>query len=596
MVNYPGSTVDYLTGRALKKYEVTAQITDTPGIYSLSAKTPSEKIANSILYETPSKTVVVTIDILRLSRQLPLALQLKSAGFNVVIALTMTDLVSNEQKEKIKQLSDEINLPVFPIEGLLGKGVKELLKGVKEIAAAKDLQPAKKEIKKPGPWLVELQNEFFKKTDQAVLKLFPDPKKTAQLKTNYTFDRFLLHPFFGVVSFTAIMFGLFSSIFWLAAPLMDLVDVGFSFLADKIQSGQDSLWKDFLSNGVVTSFAAVFVFVPQIFILFAGICILEDSGYLARAASLMDALFSKVGLSGRSFVPFLSGYACAIPACMAARNITSRAERLIVLAVIPLLTCSARLPVYSLLLSLFFYGDSAWKAGFWMAVVYIASMILAGLSAYVLNKFVRKSEKPPFVMELPLYKRPLFLNVLFYSWKRTKQYIKGAGPLIFMFALLIWGASHFPRDLNLSESEQIENSYAGRFGKQIEPVFEWMGGDWRVGVSLLAAFTAREVFVSTLAALFQITQTESESTIKHSLLKKMKSAENKRGDPVFTPLSQVVLILFFMISLQCLSTTAIVRKEAGSSIFALAQLAILNILAYVLCVLVYQAGVFAGFG
>ena len=583
VVNYPGSTIDYSRGRALKKYDLPADIVDTPGIYSLFPKNPSEQIAVKILYEFPIQCVVVTADIFRLRRQLPLALQLKEAGFPVVIAMTMCDLIVSSEIPDFDLFTKETGIRVVPVEGPLGKGVSTL---VNEIKKETIVVSEKLKFKEPGAWLADMRDQIFQKTDSIVSKIFSHIKAS---KSTQKIDRFLLNPVFGMMSFLAIMITLFSSIFWLAAPAMDLVDQGFSWLAEMVQRYEADLLTDFLSNGVITSFAAVFVFVPQIFILFAGICILEDSGYLARAASLMDALFSKIGLSGRSFIPFLSGYACAIPACLAARNITSRKERLIVIAVIPLLTCSARLPVYSLLLSLFFYNDSAWKPGMWMAVIYLSSMALGGLAAYVIHSFVGRKNPPPFVMELPSYKRPMILGVLSSAWRRTKHYVKGAGPLIFLFALLIWGSTHFPRNLDLDEGAQIENSYAGKFGKTIEPVFELMGGDWRVGVGLLSAFVAREVFVSTLAALFQITQESAEDeTIQHSLLKKMKKAKNSKGELVFTPVSVLALILFFMISLQCLSTTAVVQRETGSSFFALAQLAVLNVLAYVLCVGVYQ--------
>ena len=582
VVNYPGSTVDYSKGSFLKKYQISQPIIDTPGIYSLFVKNPSEELAHKILFQKSSSVIIVVIDALRIRRQLPLVFQLKESGFSIVVALTMVDLIPKEVSLNIETLSDELGVPVCPIEGKLGKGVGELVQKLKHYSTKLKMV----QLKLPGSWLSQLRESFFKKTDQIVDKVFP--KGIQDKKYSQILDRFLLHPVFGLVGFCLIMTGLFSSIFWLAAPLMDIVDLSFSWLAEKTLGLGNSLWTDFLANGVITSFTAVLVFVPQIFILFAGISILEDSGYLARSASLADALFAKMGLSGRAFIPFLSGYACAIPACLSARNIASRMERLIVIAVIPILTCSARLPVYSLLLSLFFYKEPAWKPGIWMAFIYMGSMVLASLAAWLISRIV-SSPQTPFVMELPIYRRPMVFGVLSSAWKRTNHYIKEAGPLIFIFALIIWAATHFPRNLELDESQQIQQSYAGQFGKKIEPVFEWMGGDWRVGVSLLSAFVAREVFVSTLATLFQITQDSNEETLQRSLLKKMRLAQNKRGSPVFTPLSIAVLILFFMISLQCLSTTAIVKRETGSAVFAGIQLLVLNGLAYILCVAVYQA-------
>lgn len=578
VVNYPGSTVDYLKGNPLSKYNLPYQITDTPGVYSIFPKNPSEHITQKILKETSIHTVLVTIDISRLHRQLPLVFQLKSMGLPVAVALTMTDLI--DKTINIKELSKALgDIPIFPIQGKLGQGVMELAQGISRLSLKTSPRMSSDKIFK-------LQAQFFKKTDDIIEKFLP--KNIKGIEFTKKADRILLHPIFGTLSFISIMLLLFSSIFWLAAPLMDLVDMGFSIIAENTSKLGNSLFIDFLSNGVITSFAAVSVFIPQIFILFAGISILEDSGYLGRAVSLMDAFFEKIGLSGRSFIPFLSGYACAIPACLAARNLTSRTERWIVIAVIPLLTCSARLPVYSLLLSLFFYGESPWKAGLWMTIIYCGSMILASLGAYVLSLIIQPNSSTPFVMELPIYRKPLLSGVILAAWRRSLSYIKGAGPLIFIFALIMWGALNFPRNPEWTPIQQMENSYAGKFGKAIEPAFEQMGTDWRVGIGLISAFVAREVFVSTLATLFQITGGTEESSLQHSLLKKMRVAQNKRGDPVFTPLSLGVLILFFMISLQCLSTTAVVQKETSSTLFAATQLISLNLLAYFISAGLYQ--------
>jgi len=578
VVNYPGSTVDYLTGDPLDKYNLPYKIIDTPGVYSVFPKNPSEHITQKILKETPVHTVLVTIDISRLHRQLPLVFQLKAMGLPVAVAFTMTDLIS--KKIDTEELSKTLGgIPVFPIQGKLGQGVMELAQAISQLSHKTSSPMNASDIAK-------LQTDFFKKTDDIIEKFLP--KNIKGIEFTKKADRILLHPVFGTLSFVSIMLLLFSSIFWLAAPLMDLVDTGFSIIAEKTSQQGDSLFIDFLSNGVITSFAAVTVFIPQIFILFVGISILEDSGYLARAVSLVDTFFSKIGLSGRSFIPFLSGYACAIPACLSARNLTSRTERWIVIAVIPLLTCSARLPVYSLLLSLFFYGESPWRAGLWMTIIYCGSMVLASFGAYVLSLIIQSNSATPFVMELPIYRRPLLSGVILAAWRRSFSYIKGAGLLIFIFALIMWGALNFPRNAEWSPAEQVENSYAGKFGKAIEPAFEQMGADWRVGIGLISAFVAREVFVSTLATLFQITSEAEESSLQHSLLKKMRIAQNKRGDPVFTPLSLGVLILFFMISLQCLSTTAVVQRETNSTLFAVTQLFVLNFCAYFISAGLYQ--------
>jgi len=397
-------------------------------------------------------------------------------------------------------------------------------------------------------------------------------------------DYWLLHPVFGFVFLSLILFSFFSAIFWLAAPLMDMVDSGFAWLVEETLSrGGEHLLIDFMSNGILAGFGAFFVFVPQVFVLFFGIYLLEDSGYLARAASLVDGPFAKIGLSGRALFPFLSGFACAIPATLSARAISSRRERWITIFVIPFMTCSARLPVYALFLSFLFYGQSAWKPGICMSLIYFLSLLIGIGVVGILNRLSRQKTKSAFLMELPLYRRPVISNLLVSSWSRTKHFIWKAGPVIFIFSLLLWGATNFPRAPELSPAEQLQKSYAGQLGQKIEPIFEAMGADWRVGVSLLSAFVAREVFVSVLAIVLK--NTEEEDSQK--LAQVMKKTTWSDGTPLFTTASVISLLVFFLFSLQCLSTTVVVYKETGSWIFATVQLIVLNVMGYVGAVFTY---------
>ena len=385
------------------------------------------------------------------------------------------------------------------------------------------------------------------------------------------------------------MFGLFSSIFWLATPFMDIIDKIFSFLIE--QTGQSLAFSpkiaDFISEGILASFGSVLVFVPQIFILFMGISLLEDTGYLARAVALMDGPFSKIGLSGRSFVPFLSGYACAIPSILLARNLNSKREKFMTLFSIPFMSCSARLPVYALLLSFLFYGQSAWKPGLALSLIYIASFFLGVSAVFFLNLFLKKEEKEIFLLDLPIYRRPVLTKILQNAGKRTQHYIIKAGPAIFTVALAIWLLIHFPLQPELSPAERIQHSYAGQIGRIVEPLFGAMGLDWRVGVALIAAFAAREVFVSVLVLVFSITAV-AEETLSQSLLETMKAASHADGSLIFTTTSVLGLIVFFMFSLQCLSTSAVIYKESGSLKLAITQFLTLNVLAYFMSVLVYQ--------
>jgi ferrous iron transport protein B len=315
---------------------------------------------------------------------------------------------------------------------------------------------------------------------------------------------------------------------------------------------------------------------------------LEDSGYLARAVTLVDGPFSYIGLSGRSLFPFLSGFACAIPATLSARSISSKRERWITIFVLPFMTCSARLPVYALLLSFLFYGDSAWKPGLLMSILYFLSLLLGILAAGILNVCLKSDKKSSFFMELPLYRRPVLSNILSSSWSRTRHFIWKAGPVIFTFALIMWVATHFPRYSDVTPEEQIQKSYAGQFGQVIEPVFERMGGDWRVGVSLLSAFVAREVFVSVLAVTLKNTGSEAKNSFHSSMVETMRMTEKPDGSPLFSRAGILALLVFFIFSLQCLSTTGIVYKETGSWKFAAVQLISLNFLAYVGAVVTYH--------
>ncbi len=590
-VNYPGATIDCFLGKSLKQYGRVLEILDTPGTYSLNPKGPDEEVTFEALFGQRfsrfNKRLLLVVDATQMEKHLIFAKQLKTLGFPVVVALTMTDLLrKNQLKMDVQKLSKLLDLPVFPIDGRLGGGVQDLAKALGE-------ENLKKVETKFNPAVTDF--EWIKKAHQEILAIVAEvrgPEEEIREKVfsnTHRWDKTLMHPFWGIAIFFSVMVLFFSSIFWAAAPLMDLVDQGFSWMAETVESlGQGAVWSDFVSGGLITSFSAVLVFVPQIFILFFGLSLLEDSGYLARAATLIDRPLSKVGLSGRSFVPLLSGFACAVPAIMATRNIRSQKERWLATFIIPLLTCSARLPVYALILGFVFYGSAAWKAGLSLALIYFASLLLSALAAALLNRFVKIEAKNFFMMDLPLYRRPQLKSVFRSASYRTSSYIRRAGPVIFVLAILVWLGTTFPRNDSILAEDQLAQSYAGQAGQVLEPIFKPMGADWRVGVGLISAFAAREVFVSSVAVIFRVTESEEEESLRQGLLAEMRAATWPDGSPLFTLASLAALVVFFMIALQCLSTTAIAYKEMGSLKFALAQLAGLNLAAYVLAVLVYQ--------
>lgn len=589
-VNYPGSTVEYSVGRTLDVYGDRLAAIDTPGIYSLIPKSPEEKVTVDALFtKTKPGIVVAVVDATQLSRHLLLVRQLQDSGFRVVVALTMMDLVKKKGASvDIRKLSKHLNVPVVAIDGRLGGGVKELVDVMRSELAKKRAAG----LRQPAGWnddKIEAMHRDLSRlaesvvTNEGKLSVFRVDEQTAKL------DSVLLHPVWGLFFFVLIMGTLFSSIYWMAAPLMDFVDSGFSTVAEWAAGlGEGTLWANFLSKGVITGLGAVLVFVPQIFILFLGMIILEDWGYLARAATIIDRPLSKVGLNGRSFLPLLSGYACAIPAMMAARTISSKRERLLTLFVIPLMSCSARLPVYALLLAYLYQDAPAWQPGLALLGLYVLSTLFGAIAATIASRIYKQDEASWFMMELPIYRKPVLTHVLKNAFRRTSAYIRKAGPAILVLSLVIWAGTTFPNYEVADENQRISTSYAATAGRAIEPLMEPMGGDWRVGLSLIAAFAAREVFVAALALIFNVTDPDEES-MQNSLLTSMKAATGPSGQPLFTPASVLGLIVFFMIALQCLSTVAVARKESGSWKFATLQVVLFTAAAYVIAVAVVQS-------
>ncbi|RMD51137.1 MAG: ferrous iron transporter B [Ignavibacteria bacterium] len=352
---------------------------------------------------------------------------------------------------------------------------------------------------------------------------------------------------------------------------------------------------DLVSEGLISGVGSVMVFVPQIIILFLILGLMEDTGYLARGAMIADKPLNKIGLNGRSFVPMLSGFACAVPAIMAARTIPSRKERLLTIFILPLMSCSARLPVYVLLLAFLTPHDKLWIAGISLAGIYLFSISSSTIIAAIINKFnknlIKDTENSSFILELPAYRMPKLKVVLRNTYLSTTAYLRKAGPIILGLSIVIWFLSSFPEyqpsvDENGNQikvedvsSYRLENSYAAEMGKLIQPVMEPLGMDWRVGVSLISAFAAREIFVSSLALIFKVTA-ENDEALQESILTAMRKAKINGNEPLFTPSKVIGLIIFFVFALQCLSTVAVSRQETGSWRIPILQLAIYTPFAY----------------
>lgn len=636
-VNYPGSTVNYSVSKILSKHEVNADILDSPGIISLIPTSPDEKVSVDTLYKHPKyghpDVVIVTVDASQLSRHLYLVKQMMESNFNLIVVVTMIDILKRNGKDiDIIKLSSILGCCVVQFDGRNGDGIKGLLEKTRDKIQgfAKDVDDKEKifpivkfKIDKEKLLLSykhieEIENEVivdnaYKKNGTIDLtevnenlvvlnnrRPFVKPdEKTLRL------DKIFLHKYWGLIIFFLVMSFTFTAIFWIAQPLMDWISGGFEWLSS--YSGNllgDNLISDLISGGLIPGLGSVLVFLPQILILFFILELLEDSGYLARGAMLVDKPLSKIGLNGRSFVPMLSGFACAIPATMAARTIANKKERFLTIFILPLMSCSARIPVYALLVAFLTPKDKPYLGGVFFTLIYLFSIVSSLVVAASVNKFrdriVKEKGDSSFILELPAYRRPKLWYNLRHSYKNAKQYVKKAGPVILILSLVLWVLTTFPNynppipdadKLSAEEVSSVKNterlagSYASMMGKFIEPVMKPMGMDWRIGVSLVATFAAREVFVSSLALIFKVT--DDDESNHNSLLTAMNDAKiESTGQKLFTPSTIIGLIVFFVFAMQCLSTTAIARKETGGWKIPIMQIVVFTSLAYVLAVVV----------
>jgi ferrous iron transport protein B len=628
-VNYPGATVEYSFGKFHQKWPIKANLLDSPGIVSLKPNSPDEEIAINSLYQHPKlgspDLVVVTADASQLSRHLLLVHQLKESNFRIIIALMMSDILKRKKLDiDTMKLAKFFDCEVVKIDGRTGKGVEELVSKIEYMLASDDELPetTRIEFNHDDKDLVEVFDKIEKIECEVLINLDGLSPQTDILKANeqlqilinskrkskcnkidartLKIDRILLHRFWGLGIFFLIMALTFTSIFWLAIPLINLVDGFFGMLSNQATKTFGMGWLgDFISNGIIAGTGSILVFVPQIIILFLILGLLEDTGYLARGAMLIDKPLSKIGLNGKSFVPMLSGFACAIPAILATRTIPNRRERLLTIFIIPLMSCSARLPVYALLIAILLPKNKAWLGGFILASIYLLSIVSSVVIASIINKMrnrvIKTIDNSSFILELPAYRMPKLRVVLNNTFNSTKSYLKEAGLIILILSMIMWVLTTFPNnnpDINkkgLSEqeifsrtkAERLSTSYAADVGRIIQPIMVPIGMDWRVGVSLISAFAAREVFVSSLALIFKITN--DDTTLQNSIVSSLQNATiEETGQKLFTTSTILGLIVFFIFAMQCISTIAVSRKESGGWRIPILQIIIFTTTAYVL--------------
>ncbi len=409
-------------------------------------------------------------------------------------------------------------------------------------------------------------------------------------------DQFVTHPIWGLGLFSAIMAVMFLAIFSWAGPLMD----GIEWFVGAMQSGVAAvlgagMLADLLSDGVVGGVGNVIVFFPQICILFFFIAVLEDSGYMARAAFVMDRVMGSVGLHGKSFIPLLSCFACAVPGIMATRTIENRRDRLATILVAPLMSCSARLPIYILIISLLF-GSNAWLAAGIMFSMYALGLVTALVMAFIFKRTILRGPTPAFILELPPYRLPRLRMALRHTWERSKQFLTQAGTIILTCSIILWALAYFPAPPDNVAGEpgaRLRHSVMGHVGHVIEPVIEPLGFDWKIGIGIISSFAAREVFVATMGVVYGVEEEADETS--PGLRQRMKASTWPDGSKVYTPLVGISILVFYVLACQCMSTLAVVRRETGTWRWPLFLFSYMTILAYAGSLIVYQGGKLLGF-
>jgi len=669
--NFPGVTVDKKTGQLELAGQSTTLI-DLPGTYSFYPKREDEWVAYKVLMgvdaEVKTDLILLIADASNLKRNLLFCSQIIDLKIPVVLALTMNDLAAKKGiKIDLAGLQDDLGIPVVAIDARKNKGLTELKTALAKIIQTtrsknqasfidnKKLAPAAIEaFKKLYPThsdyaalhylmhheafpldkemqqeidQIEIDNDFnpTKTQAQEILQRYshiqeimksrvvaPDP--TAKKKRSEKLDNIFLHRVGGYAILFTVLFVLFQSVFWMAKFPMDGIEWIFTNLTTYLNTVlPDVWWEDLLVNGLVAGIGGIVVFVPQIMILFGLITLLEDTGYMARISFLSDKLMRKVGLNGKSVMPMISGFACAVPAIMSARNIENKKERLLTIMVTPFMSCSARLPVYTILISLviddrMYFGFLSLQ-GLVMMGLYLMGIVMALLASMVLKWFINIKEKSYFILELPVYRAPRWKNIGTTMIQKAGIFVRDAGKVIIVISLLLWFLSSYGPTAPMQKvnaayaaqklvsknnaaaekqiekeyrTQKLENSYAGILGKKLEPAIAPMGFDWKIGIALVTSFAAREVFVGTMATLYSVEESDNSS-----LREKLKAAVRPDGTPVYSLAAALSLMVFYVLAMQCMSTLAVVKRETQSWKWPTIQFFIMTGLAYLMSWMVY---------
>jgi ferrous iron transport protein B len=663
--NYAGVTVELATGSSdLGAGVGKVTVVDVPGTYSLTARSREEQVAIDCLLGLSGaphpELVVCCVDASNLARNLYFVLQVQELGVKLVIALTMVDEVGSDVPSA-EQLSQLLACPVLPVIARTGHGLPALKAAMAAALSAPVPEPRfrflpssqlSEQIERvraalPESWpssdalalwalmsiarddelevpeslraavLVELPDDprAAAVDDECVLgryawidaKLPREIRPSPRLRLTERLDAVLIHPAFGFLLFLLIHLLVFQSLFSWSDPAIGLIEDAFAWLGTAAAALLgNSLLSRLIVEGVIGGVGAVVVFLPQILLLFFFIGLMEDSGYMARVAYLMDRIMKSMGLHGRAFVPMLSGFACAVPAILATRTMERKRDRLLTMMVVPLMTCSARLPVYTLIISALFAPSARVlgipvQAGL-MVALYLFSVATALLAAFVLSKTLLPAGPNPLILELPPYRLPRVSDVLRMMRQRTYAFLNQAGTVILGCSVALWLLLNFPRidpqrasqlDPIEQQTLQLSESYGGQLGRAIEPLLRPLGFDWKIGVGLIGAFAAREVFIATMGVVYNTGDEVDENS--EGLRDKLRQEKKPDGTPAYTPLVGLSLLLFFALACQCMSTLAVVKRETHSYRWPLFMFTYMTALAWVTSLLVYQGGRLLGF-
>ncbi len=669
--NFPGITVDKKLGYCKLASGKTAEIVDLPGTYSLYPKSKDESIVFQVLADRSNPSypdvIVLVADATNLRRNLLLYSQVADLGLPILLVLNMTDMAKKEGINiNVNKLAQRLGVQVVAISARESEGIDRLKAALSNVTlistqvksidvtifAADAIAAVKEKINTDNNYYalqilhqhehlaffsdqqqeeieaIEKANHFESNTLQAaetvaryrhlstiLTDVVVDLGAEKKFKVTDQLDSILTHKVWGFAIFIGILFLIFNAIFAWASYPMDLIDGAFGWIT---QQGHEhlpaGLLTDLLLDGIVAGLGGIVIFVPQIAILFAFISILEDTGYMSRVTFLMDKIMSKVGLSGKSVVPMIGGLACAVPSIMAARNIESWKDRMITIMVTPLVSCSARLPVYILIISLIIPDERIFgfinKQGLALMAMYLIGLVAAVLVAWVMKFILKARERSYFIMELPVYRMPRWKNVFLTVYEKSKTFIFEAGKVIIAISIVLWVMASFgPGDRfenidkkyaivladstqnadhvkSLISSEKLENSYVGILGHWIEPAIRPLGYDWKIGIALITSFAAREAFVGTMATIYSVDGGDEDTdTIRERMA---ASVNSKTGLPVYSFATGISLMLFYAFAMQCMSTVAVVYRETKSWKWPMIQLVYMTALAYVASLVAYQ--------